>query len=210
MFPFTLLGPLFQVQKIYLTFMAELLGDVAGSLGPPCESATAASVLSSFQEGHFLSSVSAKDQVFSKGRGLMSWKYEVEVCKSTMCSGFFWNIMGTCIVTFQSSVYSVQNRNGTIVKRNGGNKRRLGNPHGLAMEVYSWENHRTIGCLFFQQDISYRFLIFGKTKSGVWWAKDHIFHGCHGSFPVEDTFFTIFYFGDYSRTRWPQMVKHVA
>eukprot|EP00435_Cladocopium_sp_Y103_P045750 s659_g13.t1 len=52
------------VQKIYLTFMADLLGDVAGSLGPPCETATAASVLSSFQEGHFLSSVSAKDKPF--------------------------------------------------------------------------------------------------------------------------------------------------
>ena len=56
-----------EVQKIYLTFMADLLGDVAGSLGPPCETATAASVLSSFQEGHFLSSVSAKDPAEKKG-----------------------------------------------------------------------------------------------------------------------------------------------
>ena len=56
-----------KVQKIYLTFMADLLGDVAGSLGPPCETATAASVLSSFQEGHFLSSVSAKDPAEKKG-----------------------------------------------------------------------------------------------------------------------------------------------
>lgn len=47
--------------------MADLLGDVAGSLGPQCETATAASVLNSFQEGHFLSGVSAKD-----GKGL-SW-----------------------------------------------------------------------------------------------------------------------------------------
>ena len=44
-----------KVQKMYLTFMADLLGDVASSLGPPCEIATAASVLSSFQEGRFLS-----------------------------------------------------------------------------------------------------------------------------------------------------------
>eukprot|EP00434_Breviolum_minutum_P043543 symbB.v1.2.038821.t1/scaffold6169.1/size20375/1 len=52
------------VQKMYLTFMADLLGDVASSLGPPCEIATAASVLSSFQEGRFLSGVSAKDKPF--------------------------------------------------------------------------------------------------------------------------------------------------
>ena len=52
------------VQKIFLTFMADVLGDVAGSLGPQCETATAASVLSSFQEGQFLSSVSAKDKPF--------------------------------------------------------------------------------------------------------------------------------------------------
>ena len=44
--------------------MADLLGEVAGSLGPQCETATAASVLSSFQEGHFLSAVSAKDKPF--------------------------------------------------------------------------------------------------------------------------------------------------
>ena len=52
------------VQRMFLTFMADLLGDVAGSLGPQCETATAASVLSSFQEAHFLSMVSAKDRPF--------------------------------------------------------------------------------------------------------------------------------------------------
>lgn len=52
------------VQRMFLTFMADLLGDVAGSLGPQCETATAASVLSSFQETHFLSMVSAKDRPF--------------------------------------------------------------------------------------------------------------------------------------------------
>ena len=50
----------FEVQKMYLTFMADLLGDVASALGPPCEIATAASVLSSFQEGRFLSGGSSR------------------------------------------------------------------------------------------------------------------------------------------------------
>lgn len=58
-----------EVQKMYLTFMADLLGDVASSLGPPCEIATAASVLSSFQEGRFLS-----------GESIRGWR-EMEVLK---------------------------------------------------------------------------------------------------------------------------------
>ena len=52
------------VQKIFLTFTCDLLGDVPGSLGPSCEVATAASVHESFQEVQFLSNVCSKDKPF--------------------------------------------------------------------------------------------------------------------------------------------------
>ena len=48
------------VQRMFLTFTSDLLGDVPGSLGPSCEVATAASVHESFQEVQFLSNASSR------------------------------------------------------------------------------------------------------------------------------------------------------
>ncbi|CAE8644146.1 unnamed protein product, partial [Polarella glacialis] len=51
-------------QQIFLSFTAEILGDVPCFLGNRCQAATPSSVSSSFQGSHFLSSVSKKDKPF--------------------------------------------------------------------------------------------------------------------------------------------------